>query len=176
MKANPGKVRYGSTGVGAIVHLGVATLEAATGVKAVHVPYTGIAPVYNDLVAGTIDFTMGAVPPFPDTLKVVAAIGTKRNSAYPEIPTLEESGYKNAGWSGWFGLIAPPQLPKPIADRLIAELGEVMKDPEAIAKFNGVKIAPETNPLIGDEFKKQVADEYKNWKTVVDREQIVIQQ
>ena len=176
MKANPGKVRYGSTGVGAIVHLGVAMFESATGVKGVHVPYTGIAPVYTDLVAGTIDFTSGALPPFPDALKVLAAIGTKRNPAHPDVPTLTESGIKNAGWDGWFGFLAPRNLPTPVADRLVAELGEVYKDPEAIEKFNRVKIAPEANPLTRDEFKKQAAEENKNWKAVVEREKIVVQQ
>ena len=77
----------------------------------------------------------------------------------------------------WFGFLAPPQLPKPIADKLIAELSLVFKDPEAIAKFQAAaKFAPEANPLIGEAFKKQVLEEQKGWKAVVEREKIVVQQ
>jgi tripartite-type tricarboxylate transporter receptor subunit TctC len=176
MKANPGKVRYGSTGVGAIVHLAVAMLESAAGVKAVHVPYAGIAPVYQDLLAGNIDFTTATLPA-PDGLKVLGASGSRRSPLHPDLPTWDELGIKGATWDVWFGLFGPPSLPKPIADRLIAEFTAVLKDPEAIAKYlSAGKATPETSPLIGEAFKKQTLEDQKAWKAVVDREKIVIQQ
>ncbi|HSV82992.1 MAG TPA: tripartite tricarboxylate transporter substrate binding protein [Ramlibacter sp.] len=176
MKANPGKVRYGSTGVGAIVHLGVAMLESAAGVKGVHVPYPGIAPVYQDLLAGNLDFTIASLPA-PDGLKILGASGTKRNPLHPNLPTLDENGIKGASWDVWFGLFGPPNLPKPIADRLIAEVTAVLKDPEAIAKYqSAAKASPEANPLTGEEFKRATLQDNRNWKAVVDREKIVIQQ
>jgi tripartite-type tricarboxylate transporter receptor subunit TctC len=175
MKANPGKVRYGSTGIGAIVHMGVAMLEGAAGVKGLHVPYAGIAPVYNDLLAGHIDISEGA-PPFPQGIKVLAAVGSKRNAAFPNVPTLGESGLKAATWDQWFGFLAPPNLPKPIADRLVTELSAVLKDPQAIAKFKStVTYEPDPAPLIGEAFRKQVIEENKAWKAVVEREKIVIE-
>ena len=70
MKANPGKVRYGSAGVGGLMHLGIAKFEAAIGVKGAHVAYTGAAPVYQDMLGGVLDFTM-ATPPNPDGLRVL---------------------------------------------------------------------------------------------------------
>jgi tripartite-type tricarboxylate transporter receptor subunit TctC len=77
----------------------------------------------------------------------------------------------------WFGFVAPPNLPRPIADRLIAELGAVYKDPEAITKFQSAgKISPEASPLTGEDFKKRVLDENANWRIVVEREKIVVQQ
>jgi tripartite-type tricarboxylate transporter receptor subunit TctC len=177
MKANPGKARYGTPGVGHIAHLGTAMFEAAAGVKGTHVPYTGIAPVYQDLLAGTIDFADGGSVPFPEGIKVLASVGTKRSPVYPDLPTLEESGIKDASWDVWFGFIAPPNLPKPIADRLIAEISAMLKDPEAIAKYQvATKSVPELNPLTGDAFKKQVLEETKQWQAVVDREKIVVQQ
>jgi tripartite-type tricarboxylate transporter receptor subunit TctC len=176
MKANPGKVRYGTTGVGAIVHMGIAMLEGAAGVKGVHVPYTGIAPVYTDMLAGNIEITE-ATPPFAEGLKVLGSVGPKRNPAYPNLPTLEEIGIKGATWDILFGFMGPPNLPKPIADKLIAEIGAVLKDPEAIAKYQATaKIAPETNPLTGEAFKKRSIDDHKTWKAVVEREKIVVQQ
>jgi len=177
MKANPGKVRFGTPGVGSGTHLGTAAFEGAVGVKGVHVPYTGIAPVYQDLIAGNIDVTTGGSAPFPEGIRVVGTAGSKRSPIYPNLPNLEESGIKNATWDAWFGLLAPPNLPKPIADRLIAEVSAVLKDPEAIAKYqSATKSVPEVNPLTGDAFKKQVMEEYKHWKAVAEREKIVVQQ
>ena len=137
LKAKPGQLRYGSTGIGAIVHVGVAKFEGAAGVNALHVPYSGIGPVFNDLFGGQIDFSMASTP-LPDNLKVIASAGSRRNPAYPNVPTLEEFGIKDASWDVWFGFFAPPNLPKPIADRLNAEIGAILKDPEAIAKYQNV--------------------------------------
>jgi tripartite-type tricarboxylate transporter receptor subunit TctC len=177
MKANPGKIRYGTPGVGHLNHLGTALFQASTGVKGVHVPYTGASLIYTDMLAGNVDLFMGTTSPFPDALKVLGPAGTKRSPLYPNLPTLEELGYKNASHDAWFGLMAPPNLSKPLADRLIAELGAVFKDPDAIAKFqSAAKSVPDSNPLTGDDFKKQVLDESKNWKTVAEREKIVVQQ
>ena len=173
MKANPGGTKYGSTGIGAVVHLGVSMFEGAAGVKGLHVPYSGAAPVYSNLLGGHLDFTEGAVP-FPNGLKVLGPLGTKRHPAYPDMPTLDESGIKNASWDLWYGLVAPPNLPQPIADRLIEVLSAIMKDPEAIAKFAATaSAAPDL--LIGPAFKKAVLDENKQWKIVADREKIVMQ-
>jgi tripartite-type tricarboxylate transporter receptor subunit TctC len=175
MKANPGQVKYGTTGIGAIVHLGLAMFEGAAGVKGLHVPYSGMAPVYNDLFAGTVDISESG-PPFPDGLKVLGAVGSKRNPAYPNVPTLEESGIKGATWDIWWGFLAPSNLPKPIADRLIAEITAVLRDPDAIAKYQAsAKFPPDAALLIGDAFKKQVLEDNNKWKTMVDREKIVLQ-
>lgn len=174
MKANPGKVKYGSTGTGAIVHMGVSMFESAAGVKGLHVPYAGIAPVFTDLLAGHIDISQGA-PPFPEGVRVLGTIGSKRNPAFPNLPTLEEVGVKNATWDQWFGFLAPPNMPKPLAERLTAELTAVLKDPQAIAKYQStVSFEPDLAPLIGDAFRNQVIDENQKWKVVVDREKITV--
>lgn len=174
MKASPGQVRYGSTGNGAIVHLGVAMFEGAIGAKGLHVPYAGIAPVFNDLLSGTVDFSM-ATPPFPDGFKPLASVGTRRHHSFPSLPTLEEQGVKGATWEVWFGMLAPASLPKPIADRLIAEITAVLKDPETISKYQAANFVPDADPLRGDAFKKQVLEDHQRWKAVVDREKIVVQ-
>ncbi len=176
MKANPGKVRYGTTGVGGVLHMGIAMFEGATGIKGVHVPYTGAAPMYQDMLAGNIEYTQGT-PPAPEGSKVLAVVGTKRSAVFPNAPTLEELGIKNASWDAWFGFVAPPKLPKTVADRLIAEIGAVLKEPEAIAKYTtAAKFAPETSPLVGDDYKNRALDENKRWKAVAEREKIVVQQ
>ncbi|RZL92477.1 MAG: hypothetical protein EOP82_10155 [Variovorax sp.] len=175
MKARPGQVKYGSTGTGAVVHVGMASFEAAAGVKGLHVPYQGIAPVLNDLMSGTIDISQSGSP-VPEGLKALASAGTKRNPEFPNVPTLEEAGIKGATWDVWWGFFAPPNLPKPIADRLIAEITAVTKDPAAIAKYKAaVKFEPEANPLTGEAFKKSVLEDNQKWKAVVEREKISIE-
>ena len=173
MKANPGKVRYGSTGVGAVVHLGLAMFEGGAGVKGTHVPYTGIAPVYTDMLGGHVDITQ-ATPPAPEGgIKVLGVVGTKRSPVYPDYPTLEEMGIKNASWDIWFGLVGPPKMPKPIVDRWIAEISAMMKDPEAIARFEQIKAVPDL--LVGDEFRAMAVKDNRNWKAVAEREKVVLQ-
>lgn len=175
MKANPGKVTLGTPGLGHIVHLGNSMLESVAGVHAMVVPYTGSALIYNEMLAGTIDLTQ-ATPGFPDGLKVLGSVGTQRSPVYPGAPTLEEIGIKNASWDNWFGVVAPPNLPRPLADRLIREIGAVLRDPDAAAKFLSTgKVAPDPNPLTGEAFKKLVLEEHDRWKAIVAREKIVIQ-
>jgi len=175
MKAHPGKVSFASPGVGHIVHLGMAMFESAVGVKALIVPYTGAAPIFKDLLGGTVDLT-AATPPFPDGAKVLGSVGSRRSPFFPALGTLEEAGIKNASYDIWFGFVAPPKLPPAVAERLITEIKAVLKDPEAIARYQEVaRISPDATPLTGETFKKAVLQEQKNWKAIVTREKIEVQ-
>jgi tripartite-type tricarboxylate transporter receptor subunit TctC len=176
MKANPGKTRYGSAGVGALMHLMLAQFETAAGVKGVHVPYTGAAPVYQDMLGGTLEYTI-ATPPNPEGLRVLASLGTKRHPMHPNAPTLEELGIKGATLDVAAGFVAPPKLPKEISDRLINELKAVFRDPEAIKKYeSAAKYTPDLNAPTGEDYKKASIAEHLKWKAVVEREKIVVQQ
>lgn len=176
MKANPGKVRYGSGGVGGLMHLMIAQFESAVGAKGTHVVYTGAMPAYQDMLAGTIEYTI-ATPPNPDGLRVLASLGSKRHPLHPNAPTLEELGIKGATLDVAAGFVAPPKMPKELADRLIAELRAVFQDPEAVKKFEtAAKYTPDPNGPSGDTYKKKSIDEYNGWKVVVEREKIVVPQ
>ena len=176
MKANPGKVVYGTAGVGSLNHLGTLKFEGAVGVKGLHVPYPGAQPVYGALQEGSLDFYTGASLPFPDSLKVLAPAGSRRHPAYPNLPTLEELGFKGASYDAWFGIIAPGNLPKPVADRINAELRAVYQDPEAIARFRkATQEVPDPNLLVGDSFRNRVLQERKTWKEIADREKVVLE-
>ena len=176
MKANPGRVKYGSAGIGGLMHLMIAQFESATGVKGVHVPYNGAAPVYQDMLGGVIEYTI-ATPPNPEGLKVIASLGFKRHPLHPNAPTLEELGIKGATLDVAAGFVGPPKMPKEIADRLIAELQAVMRDPEAISKYQtAAKYTPDVNAPAGEAYKKIAVEEHGKWKAVVEREKIVVQQ
>jgi tripartite-type tricarboxylate transporter receptor subunit TctC len=149
--------------------------EGAAGVKLLHVPYQGIGPVFQGLLAGDIDVTQGS-PPIPAGYKMLASVGSKRSPLFPELPTLEEVGVKGATWDQWFGFFAPKSLPKPIADKLIADIMAVLRDPATIAKFDERgKLTPEVQPLTGEAFKQQVIQENKQWKTIVDKYKITVE-
>jgi tripartite-type tricarboxylate transporter receptor subunit TctC len=175
MKASPGRVRYGTAGVGGVIHLSIVQLERSAGVKGQHITHTGVAPVYQDMLGGNIEFTMTS-PPVPDGFKVLGTFGSVRNPLFPDAPTMKESGYDNAVLDVWFGLYGPPGMPKPIVDRLITEVQAILKDPEAIAKYRNAKSVPSANPLTGEAFRASVVDGIKHWTTVVEREKISIPQ
>jgi tripartite-type tricarboxylate transporter receptor subunit TctC len=172
MKANPGKLRYGSTGVGGVVHLSMAGIEGAVGAKGAHVPYTGSAPIFTDMLGGFVDVTQSS-PPFAEGLKVLGSVGSKRNASYPELPTLAEAGISKGTWDLWFGIVAPANLPAPIAELLTKEIEAVMEDPEAIAKFAEVRNKPDV--VLGEDFRNYVMAEHAKWKAVAESERIVIQ-
>ncbi|MCP2138506.1 tripartite-type tricarboxylate transporter receptor subunit TctC [Rhizobium sp. SLBN-94] len=177
IKSNPGKVRYGTTGVASLNHLGTAKLLGAIDGSAVHVPYTGQGPITTDLLANVVDFYTGGSVPFPNNLKVLAPAGSVRSQAYPDLPTLQELGYENASYDAWFGVIAPPNLPEGIADKLNSELEAVFTDPEAIAKFrDAAKQEPDKLLSVGRDFKQYVLDQNKGWKEIAQQQKIEVQQ
>jgi tripartite-type tricarboxylate transporter receptor subunit TctC len=176
MKANPGRVRYGSAGIGGLIHLSIVLLESSAGVKGTHITHTGVAPVFQDMLAGNIEFTMSS-PPVPEGMRVLGTFGSVRNPLFPDAPTMKEAGFDNAILDVWFGLYGPPGLPKPIADRLTAEVLAVLKDPEAIAKFRtAARVVPPANPMTGEAFKASVVKSLESWKVIVERENITVPQ
>lgn len=176
IKANPGQLRHATNGVGALNHLGQLNFDAALGSKTIAVPYGGQGPASIDTVSGQVEFLNGASAPLLEGLKPLAPSGPIRHPLYPNLPTLGELGYKNAEWVSWFGFLAPPNLPKPIADRLIQEINAVMKEPEVIEKLRKATSFVQTQePLTGEAFKKVALDELKRWKEVAAREKINIQ-
>jgi tripartite-type tricarboxylate transporter receptor subunit TctC len=135
-KANPGKVTYGSGGIGTTNHLSAAQLEVRAGVKLVHVPYRGAQPAMIDLAAGHIDIffhTLEAVVPLARAgeIKMIAVADSVRTPAYPNAPTLEEAGLPGFKSVTWFGLAAPPGTPPALAARIHKDAADVLKSPEA---------------------------------------------
>jgi len=176
IKANPGAVKHATNGVGSLTHFGALKFDAAIGGKTIAVPYGGQGPGSVDTVAGVVDFQHGAAVPFLNGLKPLAPSGSSRHPLYPNLPTLAELGIKDADWVSWFGFLAPPNLPKPIADRLTRELVATMKEPEVIEKLRkATGITQTEEPLVGDAFRKVALDEYLRWKEIATREKIVVQ-
>src|ERR1041384_7026411 len=121
-RRNPGRIAYGSGGVGSAGHLPVELLQSVTGTRLTHVPYKGSGPALTDLVGGQIQAmvaTMPAAMPFVKSGKVraIATSGAQRSPALPELPTLAEAGVTGYGYMPWYGIFAPPSRrgPTPVA-------------------------------------------------------------
>jgi tripartite-type tricarboxylate transporter receptor subunit TctC len=131
LKANAGKVNWGSSGTGSSLHIGLALFQAATGLNVTHIPYKGSAPALVDLVGGQIQFmhttTVSADAQIRSgRVRVVGVAAAKRVALLPEVPTLAESGIKDAEAIVWFGMAAPLQTPRAIIEKLNRESNRVL--------------------------------------------------
>ena len=149
-KSQPGKLNYSSPGVGTPNHIGGAQLVTLAGINLLHVPYKGSSLALADLIAGTIHVSItgftGVLPHVKSgKIKVLAVGHHERIKMMPELPTVAETvpGYYN---TGWWGLVGPPGLPKPIVDKLNATIVKNLNSPEVVQRFfaTGLEIATST--------------------------------
>ena len=141
-KAQPGKLNYGSTGIGSGAHLISEMLKIDTGIDVVHLPYKGDAPLMPALLNGEIQFgflTASAVLPHVKTgrLRALAVTGRTRVSTAPDLPTMMEAGVPNFEFESWIGLFAPAGTPGDILGAISAETARALKQPDMIARLPG---------------------------------------
>jgi tripartite-type tricarboxylate transporter receptor subunit TctC len=143
VRANPGKVNYGSAGIGSTEHMSTALFASMAKLKMEHVPYKGGAPMMADLIGGQIDMaieTSGSATPHirGGGVRPLAVSTAKRTPLFPDLPTLAEAGLTGYEFTTWYGLLAPTGTPSEIRDRLNKELGEILKSPEIAARFRDI--------------------------------------
>jgi tripartite-type tricarboxylate transporter receptor subunit TctC len=130
LKANPGKLSFGSPGNGSSPHLAAEMMKAQTNLFAVHVPYRGAAPAIQDLLGGQLDFMfdpgIGLQHVKTGKLKLLAVGSSKRSPLFPDVPTLEEAGLKGFDADTWFGFYAPAGTPPEVVSRLNREINKVL--------------------------------------------------
>jgi tripartite-type tricarboxylate transporter receptor subunit TctC len=166
IKANPGKLNYGSAGVGSTEHMSAALFRSITGTDIVHVPYRGGAPMMADLVAGHIQMsieTSGAATPFikSGNVRALAVSPAKRSPLFPDLPTLAESGLKGYDVSTWYGFLLPKGTPEAIRGKLYAQLSEILKKPDVVKRLNDIGAEP--GGITPDQFKKFIHAETEKW-------------
>jgi len=168
-KASPGKLNFGSGGVGSSQHLFGVMFNTATGIDTVHVSYKGTAPAEAALVAGEIDYMVDPPTALPfvtsGRLKALAVAAPKRSNALPDVPTLDELGIPNVHTSTFYGFMAPAGTPKAIVDRLNREINAVLQSPDIQARI--AKNAAETYNWSPEEYKKFVLAEIDRYREVV---------
>ncbi|MGH8664444.1 MAG: Bug family tripartite tricarboxylate transporter substrate binding protein [Burkholderiales bacterium] len=165
----PGKVNFGTPGVGSVGHLTVAFLNVATGAKFTHVPYKGAGPAMVDVLANRIQVFVGSVTGTQAQIRAgkVRAIATgyqKRVSSFPDVPTVSEfiPGFTN---NGWYGLVAPAGTPAPIVAKLNAEMKHALANAEFVKQIETLGMEP-----IGstpEELREWTRSEIARWTKVV---------
>ncbi len=165
-KANPGKYSYGSSGAGTGIHLATEMFKRAAAVDIVHVPYRGNAGVMPDLLAGRIQLLVDGVPPQVKNIEAgsvrpLGVLSRTRSSALPNVPTMIEQGldYEVPYWTA---IYAPAATPKPIVEKLSAEIAKAMKDPDVIERLRkaGTEAVGST-PAEMDVFNRQQFELYR---------------
>lgn len=169
-KASPGKLNFGSSGLGSTNHLAGELLKARAGIDIVHVPYRGAAPAMNDLIAGQIPMMFDNMPAIRPqvqggTIRAIAVAGAARSPLFPELPTMAEAGVANFEASSWFGLVAPAKMPPDVTKVLIDGVTKVLKDPDMVKRLADVGAEPGT--LSGDAFAAFLRTESEKWGQVV---------
>jgi len=146
-KANPGKLNFGTSGVGSMVHLAAELLMKETGIKMQHLPYKGGSNSMTDLLGGTIDVLFVSSPVAVGqadnkNLKMLGVTSRYRLQALPNVPTIEESGVPGFDTTAWMGVMGPAGIPPAIRDKLSAALVEIARDPDTQAKLRKIGFEP----------------------------------
>ena len=168
-KANPGKVDYGTSGVGTLNHLVMEQFKHASGVPSMAVPYRSIGQAFTDAMGGQIQVIFpGLAAAMPHVrsgaFKPLAVTGNNRQPLLPNVPTFKESGY--AGFDGltWYGIVGPANLPESITKKLNDEINKVLAIPEVQSHFAAEAIV--VMPMTPQQFGKYIADEITHWTAV----------
>lgn len=169
-KSEPGKISYGTPGVGTPNHLGFEMLKSMTAINIVHVPYKGSAPALTDLLGGRIQMIFAGVPqvlPYskPGKLKMIAVGHSSRLKALPDVPTVAETvpGFDNSSWEG---LLAPAGTPKGIIAKLNQATNDFFSSPNVIEKLSTIGVvAARSTPA---EFKEMIRRDLARWKKVIE--------
>jgi len=169
-RSQPGRIAYASAGAGTSTHLAAALFEHLGQVQLVHVPYKGGGPAMVAVIAGEAPVTFGtAASVSPHTrsgrLRGLGVTGAHRSAVLPELPTIAESGLPGYEMMNWLGLFAPAGTPRPIVDRLGAEVLRIVRSPEIVARMHAQGAEP--SPQGPDEFAEFVKAEVEKWGRVV---------
>ncbi|MET3181253.1 UNVERIFIED_ORG: tripartite-type tricarboxylate transporter receptor subunit TctC [Variovorax guangxiensis] len=178
LKAQPGRLNYASVGPGSSNHLTAEYFKAVSGTFVTHIPYRGGGPAQQDLLGGQIEMMfLSAVLAQPHVksgrLRALAQTGLQRASAYPDTPTVAESGYPGFEVNSWVGLLAPAGTPRPVVDRLQAEVRKIVADPAFAARLQeqgltGIAGTPE-------QFAAVLRTEQDKWARLVRERQLSLE-
>jgi len=170
VKAKPGSFNYGSAGNGSATHMNAEVFRLAAGLQAQHVPFRGTPEAMTEVMGGRIDWffapMVSALPLIKDGRLKALAVGTdKRSAVMPQVPTTVEAGVPGSEYLFWVGLFAPAKTPKPIVDRLQAEVAKIMIAPDLKDRLDKLGAEPFTMPSA--QFDKFLVDETAKAQQVV---------
>lgn len=166
---NPGKLNYGTSGVGSINQFATELLSDTAKVKFTHVPYKGMNPAVTDLIGGQIDLLVASAPSLlsqvkGDKIRAIAVTTSDRSPVVPDIPALKESGYEKGAVDLWWGILAPAGTPEPVLDKLHVAISQILVSAEMKAFFLKEGAVP-VNKTRAD-FSRHIQDEISRWKVI----------
>jgi len=170
-KAHPGKVNFGSSGVGASPHLSIELLKTMTGINIVHVPYKGAAAALSDVMSGHIESSVGNLAGGPlaavksGRLRALGVTSAKRNAQLPDVPTFEEQGVKGYDVTGWYGLCTQAKVSPAIITKINTDVNTLLAEPVLKKRLEdqGITLSPTTPQA----FEAHVRAETDKWTKVV---------
>ena len=169
-RKNPGKLNFGSSGVGASPHLSIELLKSMTKINIIHVPYKGASQALADVISGHMESSVGNLAGAPlatvksGRLRGLAVTSAARSSQLPDVPTIAESGVPGYDVTGWYGLCTQSKVPQPILDKLHTDANKVLAGPlRKRFEDQGVMITSKTP----DQFSAHVKAEIAKWTKVV---------
>ncbi|MFM9887870.1 MAG: Bug family tripartite tricarboxylate transporter substrate binding protein [Burkholderiales bacterium] len=169
-KARPGQLNYASAGNGTPHHIAAEMFKQMAGVDLVHIPYKGTGPAVPDLIAGQVSFMsveiLAAMPHVKaGKLRALGIATSSRNPSAPEIPTVSEAGLPGFEVTSWYGILAPAGTPKPITERLAAEMTKAIATPDLSERLSSLGATPVGNTP--DEFGAHLRRESEKWAKAV---------
>jgi tripartite-type tricarboxylate transporter receptor subunit TctC len=177
-KANPGKLSYGSPGVGSTAHLSMELFKSLTGTNLVHVPYKGSAGVLSDVMGGQIAATMDNLPAYLPQIKAgkiraLAVTPAQRSPALPDVPTVAEAGVRGYSSSAWFGLVTPAAVPADVIRKVSTETVRILRLPDVSARLS--ELGAEPIGSTPEEFGAHIKAEIAKWARVIKEAQVELQ-
>ena len=169
-RSNPGRIAYGSGGIGSAGHLSVELLQSLTGTRLTHVPYKGSGPAITDLISGQIQamlLTMPAVMPYVKGGKVraIATSGARRSPALPDLPTIAEAGVPGYEYTPWYGMFGPGMLPKERIARLNSAVNRALADTGVREKL--AQQGLEVHTMTSEQFTGIVRADVARWGKII---------
>lgn len=170
LKQKGDKANYASAAVGGSTHLATELFKMETGTTALHIPFRGSAPALVELIAGRVDLMFDNIPPgLPHikagTLRALASSGQQRNATLPDVPTFKELGIA-VDVTSWAGLCAPVGTPRPVIEKLAAEITKAIESPDVKAKLGEAGQA--TFRMGPEQLQQRLASEVARWKKVAE--------
>ncbi len=170
LKDNPGKYAFGSSGNGGLSHMNGELFMSVTGTKMLHVPYKGLGPALNDLVAGQLQVVFDNIPSSfaliqGQRIRPLVVAAKERLKALPDVPTYAEVGIAKLNNPSWFGLAAPANTPDAILDTLNQAVIQALKDPETVAAIEKQGAIP--SPMSRKDFGTLIQQSNAQWEKVV---------
>jgi tripartite-type tricarboxylate transporter receptor subunit TctC len=177
VKANPGKLAYGSSGPGTLTHLAMEQLKVAADLDMQHVPYRGIGPAITDILGGqTQALFPGLAAALPHIkagkMKPLAITGTRRDPLVPDVPTFAELGYPGFDGVQWYGIVGPAYMPAPIVKRLNDEINKLLESPDLRPRLAAEALEP--MPMSPEQFGQYMRDDIAHWSRLAKARNIEI--